>query len=221
VVIFVVPAHCLAVAAAPVRRDWVSTAVDVRDVVMTKSHQMVDDEPQSFVIGGPNDIDTVRCNPTAHQNDRDGCCKIIERRLSELGAKQDQRLTPELQQRLDCAALIVASSHRTEHDLVAPAVGDFLNAFNQFGVEGITHIHRHAKVPRPMQLQQARRSIGAITQLLGHMEYPCSRRFAGTSRASEHDRNQGFGDARGCGDISHGRSSTSDWSGHLVGSFQL
>ena len=88
-------------------------------------------------------------------------------------------------------------------------------------MEGIPHIHRHAKVPGPMQLQQARRSVGAITQLLGSVEYPRSRRFAGTSRASEDDRNQGLGDARGYGDISHGWLRTSDWSGHLVGSFRL
>jgi hypothetical protein len=122
---------------------------------------------------------------------------------SELRAEQDQRLTPELQQRLDRAALIVASGHRAEHDLVALAVCSLLDAFDQFGVEGIAHVHRDAKVPGPMQLQHARRSVGAITELFRSVKDAGSRRFARPDGTSEDDRHQSFGDARGRRDISH------------------
>ena len=94
--------------------------------------------------------------------------------------------------------------YRAEHDLVALAVSGLLNAFDEFGMEGAPHMHRHAKMPGPVQLQQARRSVRPIAQLLGNLEDTRSCRVARPGCATEDYRNECLGDTCGRCDIRHG-----------------
>ena len=83
-------------------------------------------------------------------------------------------------------------TYRAEHDLIALAVRGLLNPLDEFGMEGAPYMHRHAQVPGPMQLEEAGRSVGPITQLLGSLE---DSRSCGLTRpccTAEDDGDQGF-----------------------------
>ena len=64
--------------------------IDVRDLMVTQPGQVIDDEPDSPLISGANDIDVVGARPTTDQDDRNAGRKIIKLRLGELRAEQDQ-----------------------------------------------------------------------------------------------------------------------------------
>src|SRR4029453_321568 len=79
-----VPPHACPVTASPVRRYGVPAAVNVDDVMVAKTHKMINHKPQSLVVSGTHNIDAVGYHPTPDENDRHTRCKIIEHPLPHL-----------------------------------------------------------------------------------------------------------------------------------------
>src|SRR4029453_5270964 len=78
VLFLTVPAHGRPVTASPARRYCVPAAVNVDDVMVAKTHKMINHKPQSLVVSGTHNIDAVGYHPTPDENDRHTPCKIIK-----------------------------------------------------------------------------------------------------------------------------------------------
>lgn len=74
----VIAPHRHPIATAPISRDRVPAAVDMRYVAVAQPDEVINHQAKPLIVSGAHDVNSIDHSPTAHEDDRHAFCKIIK-----------------------------------------------------------------------------------------------------------------------------------------------
>jgi hypothetical protein len=157
---------------------------------MAERRQVADRLSDALVIRRPHHVHGSGRDPAPDHHDGELTTQSIEPPGGIIGAEQDERLTPEVEQDLDGPPRVAAGRHGAQQQVVAAGRGGRVEFADEVGMKGVADVHQHAKVAAPPPGQQAGRPVSPVTQLLRGLQDPGSGRFARTRLVPEHERYQ-------------------------------
>ncbi len=109
---------------------------------MAEPGEVLDGEPDPDVVGRAHDVDPGGLGAPADGDDVVLLGESRELRVGQVRTEQEQRLAPEVEERLDGAALVPGAGQGADDDVVAALVGSGLEVLEELGVEAAANVHR-------------------------------------------------------------------------------
>ena len=198
------PLEALAVAASPFGGAGGAAAVDVGDAGVPERDEVIDGLLESGGVVGADHVDGAVPHRTGDHDEGHAGGKLGQVGRRCVGAEQDQRLAPVLQQARDGATLIATRGNGAEGQFIVGGVGGSVEATDEVAVEGLLHGKHHANQPAAGAAQQPGAAVGAVAQLLGRTPHPLPAHRAGPGGVTHDDGDQRHGHTGAGGHVGQG-----------------
>ena len=201
-------ADCLPVALPPETRDRAARAVHKDDGAVAEAGEVLDGQGHAAVVRRADDVDPGRAQAASDGDDGVLRSEGGQRSLGQPRSEQQQRLTAEVEQRLDGPALPMGAGQGAHDDVIAASVGSDVYLLEQLGVEGAADVHRHAEELGAAPGEQAGGAVRAVADRTGRLEHRLAGLRARAGLSTQHQRGRRRGHSRSRGDVLQARA---DW----------